>query len=225
MKQWRVHNLSVSAYICTIHTHTLTDTHTDTLRSSPDAWAGFYTTACLLCFDCAPPCRGSAGPIVSYWTHWRHPRTYSRTFQGHPRTKTLPNTDMKSLINNHLSARWFARLSHVPSLTSFLFYSTLTEPVCCRVFQVSVLDFVSPANTNIDAQIPPTQTSSLALSCALSFASSSLKNICTLDKGDKPQNVKTNLNVASASGSVATICWWSIRWWENCKVYWQDDIT
>lgn len=211
MKKWKVHK-RVSAYICT-------HTHSHTLWSSPDAWAGFYTTACLLCFDCAPPCRGSAGPILSHWTHWRHPRTYSRTFQGHPRTKTLPNTDMKSLINNHLSARWFARLSHVPSLTSFLLYSTLTEPVCCRVFQVPVLDFVSPANTNIDARIPPTQTSSRSLTLSVSLPPH-WKITCTPDKDNKTRNMKTNLNVASATGSAETTSWWLIgeKSKKNCKL-------
>lgn len=125
---------------------------THTLWSSPDAWAGFYTTACLLCFDCDPPCRGSAGPMLSDWTHWRHPRTYSRTFPG---LTPQQHSQSKILMLKITSPTLF-----------FLFLLHITGLFQCFK-KVFLLDFVSPASTNIDAQTPLTQTSSLSFSLFL----------------------------------------------------------
>lgn len=84
---------------------------------------------------------------------------------------------------------------------SYLPCSMLTEPVCCLVLKVSLMDFVPPANTNIDVQAPPTQTSSLSF-CSLNLFLFIEKWISWIEKMKKwttKTNVGWNLTVAAVS--------------------------
>lgn len=202
------------------------------------------------CFDCDPPCRGSAGPMLSHWTHWRlipgpfqdvfqvslHNNTpKQRHFSSLKPSKTLNHSQQPPfllsdwLICDILTGSWnmncflffppfFSLLIFSFLFCSRLLYSTLTEPVCVSVLNVSILDFVSPSNTNIDA---PTQTSSLSFSLFLIFflfvqkwirscSASVQKNKQILVENEQERSKESiNLNVAAVSSlTLLEGCWW-----------------